>query len=63
MPKVHNTRKEKAAELWKLINNGPHFSLLATYNADEASSQAKSWLEAWVVPLVLELVPELRRKK
>lgn len=67
MPKVHDTRKQKAAELMRLVTKGPSLSHSGfvddPYTPQMAMESCKCWLESWVTPLVKELVPELRKKK
>jgi hypothetical protein len=67
MPKVHNTRKQKARELHKLATAGPSFSESPIrgeeFTAEEATVQYRRWSQSWLLPLVEELVPELRKKK
>lgn len=71
MPRIHNTRKQKAAELLKLAERGP--SMDATFEPwlkeDQrekfeavCENRYKVWAATWLVPLVKELVPELHEK-
>lgn len=63
MPKIHGTRKEKAAELLGRIKCGPSFSgLREPFTPEEASRQYRMWSESWIVEQLLELVPELKQK-
>lgn len=45
------TRAERAAQLRKVLENGPH-SACVGYT---------TWLNAWVIPELVDLIPELRR--
>lgn len=54
--KVNNTRKQKAAELLRTLEQGPHLDC----GRDDADRQVRTWLETWIIPRVKELVPELR---
>lgn len=70
MSKVHNTRKQKAARLVKLAIDGPSFALNSSEEEERYGHAAarlyKLWSESWLLPLIRELVPELRaadRKK
>jgi hypothetical protein len=68
MPKVTNRRVDKAAELMRLLQNGPSFSNLDFKLSNKAphiiaSDGTKLWLNSWVIPLVKELVPELKEKR
>jgi hypothetical protein len=65
---MRETRKDKAAELLRLVTEGPCFSPLCFQGSDagrpphEVSTEAtRRWLDSWVKPLVEELVPELRK--
>lgn len=59
------TRKHRANELMKLLEDGPSFSLIGKDGAlsrAEADNAVRIWLRTWIVPHVRELVPELRPK-
>jgi hypothetical protein len=57
MPKIYDTRKHKAAELLRLAAKGP-----CSLSEDDKAAYSR-WANTWVIPLLLELVPELRKKK
>lgn len=66
---MRKTRKEKAAEVLRLLTDGPSFGIgfpSQTINAPvnwvngEASASFKRWSASWVLPLVCDLVPELK---
>jgi hypothetical protein len=59
------TRKDKASELIDYLTKGPAFVYLdgAIYTPAQARYGYKLWCETWVIPLVKQLVPELRGKK
>jgi len=64
---ARQTRKDKAAELARLVSQGPSFSPFTFGGSDSgkpphevAMRQTQIWLDTWVRPLVRELVPELR---
>jgi hypothetical protein len=63
MPKVSDTRKQKAAELVRRLTDGPSWSIFSQLNPEEATRQFKLWSSSWILPVVRELVPELRVKK
>lgn len=67
MPKVIGTRKQKAEELLKMLTEGPSFSkpfpFEGEFTIEEATRQFKLWSESWIIPVVKELVPELRKKE
>jgi hypothetical protein len=52
--KVTGTRKQKAAELLRILRNGP------SLNIPVAEDEVHEWLDTWVIPKVKELVPELK---
>lgn len=66
MPKIHGTRKQRAAELLERVKNGPSFSEPVwkgvPFTALEASIQYRRWAESWIVPELQELVAELKKK-
>jgi len=67
MPKVDGTRKQRAAELLKRLENGPAFSstfgALADKNAaNEARDTYQLWAKTWVLGELRDLVPELRNQ-
>lgn len=61
---MRRTRKQKAAELVRLLENGPSLNHVRNdrFTPGEAETQTRLWLDTWVKPLVEDLVPELRRK-
>ena len=69
MPKVHDTRKQKAAQLLARLKEGPCFdhdfdSCVSTVAIEVRAKQSfKLWAETWVIPAVMDLVPELRKSK
>jgi hypothetical protein len=77
VPKVYDTRKEKAKEFMRLIANGPSTNLtfigldcgftLPKHQAEAIqnyySKHYKLWSQTWIVPLAKALVPELRERK
>lgn len=69
MPKVNNTRAQRAARLLEMIEQGPA-SLGDVPNdaitgepltAAEMRRRYRIWFESWVRPEMLDLVPELRK--
>lgn len=61
---MRETRKEKTRELWRLLTDGPVLSGLntptATPESIDCAQQVHRWMDAWVKPLVADLVPELK---
>lgn len=67
MPKVHGTRKEKALELQRRLQDGPSFSgsrfMDEPFTPEMAKAQYKLWSSTLILGDLSELVPELKRKK
>ena len=67
MPKVIDTRKQRARKLVKRLEEGPSFShpfgSIGTMHPKEASEQYKIWASTWIIPELKQLIPELRAKK
>lgn len=65
MPKIRDTRKDKAQELLALVLRGPStsFDIFKHEPPTDANinRQYKLWAETWVVPMLKELVPELKQ--
>lgn len=69
MPKIHDTRKEKAKELLRMATNGPSFSMGFPENSPErdqylkmAQDDYRRWSQSWILPKLKELIPELKEK-
>lgn len=55
------TRKDKAKQLLTLLQRGPTFSEWHVGVIDQSpSAQFKRWSQCWVLPLLEDLVPELK---
>jgi hypothetical protein len=68
MPKITNTRKQRAAALLTRITDGPVLSdfcvaLGKPFNPLEASKQYRIWARSWVVDELKALIPELKEIK
>lgn len=68
MPKAFSeTRRAKAMKLRKQIETGPSFNeptrIGQKWDDPEGgfSAQYKRWAESWIIPQLIELVPELRK--
>lgn len=65
MPKINNTRKQKAKRLLDLVRRGPSIAPMKAAMQkdviDEFDAQYRRWSESWVIPLLEELVPELKK--
>lgn len=57
------TRQQTAAHLLERLQRGPNLGTRAadTMTVAEAQSRVRAWLESWITPEVVRLVPELRR--
>jgi hypothetical protein len=64
MPKVYNTRRQRAEQLLDRLRRGPSLSphRMGASSCREAEAQVKNWLSAWIVDEVIDLVPELRQR-
>lgn len=66
MPKVRNTRRQRAALLLQKLTHGPSWgtlppeAVLSDRAAEEATRQYRSWVQSWILPEVRDLLPELR---
>ena len=63
MPKVTNTRAQRAKDLLNMLKNGPSFSVMdfngVTHPYKMAEQAYRRWAESWILPELEELVPEL----
>lgn len=70
MPKTTDTRKQRAAELLKRIQNGPAYYVndlsehtISTKNANiQAAKTYKMWVNSWIIDELIALVPELKKE-
>jgi len=66
MPKVHNTRRQRAAELLRRLEEGPAFSsslFNEAFTKATAADDYRIWVTSWVIPVVKQPVPELKERK
>lgn len=67
MPKVFNTRKQRADQLLNRVIKGPAFSESPIagedFTAKEAETQYRRWAASWIVEELRDLIPELRKGK
>lgn len=67
MGKVRNTRKQRAAELLNRLEHGPAWHTFTLphemLSEHEATRQFRIWSLTWIVPVLKELVPELKEAK
>ena len=59
MPKIRDTRKQRAQALLERLQRGP-CSLTST---EKSRHDYTLWVNTWILPEVKRLVPELREKK
>lgn len=58
---MRETRKSRAYKLLKTLRAGPSLRD-GVHTPAEFASEYKIWSETWIIPAVLNLVPELREK-
>lgn len=71
MPKVINTREQRAKKLREMLARGPSLSIRdardfftgETISPEKLAAQYRSWAESWILPEIDFLVPELRKTK
>jgi len=66
-PKTNNTRQQRAVELMKMLERGPILFVRQPgvpfgVEDGEAEASVRIWLRSWIIPLVKQLVPELKEK-
>lgn len=60
------TRKQRALELLRTLRNGPAFSSAwgilrdREFDLEAAKEDYRLWAHSWIIPVLLELVPELK---
>ena len=55
---MNRTKKQRVADLARLMRNGPSLSsFFEQYTPERAEQDVKLWLESWVIPELQELVP------
>lgn len=66
MPKTIDTRKQQAAELVRILEQGPAFHKVFQsgmyFTPEQAKEQYDTWVRSWVLPPVKRLIPELKKK-
>ncbi len=72
MPKTQNTRQQRAIELFNTAKRGPS-SLTTSHELIRAKTPEEMqrrlaenyriWCDTWILPALLDLVPELRKIK
>lgn len=63
MPKVIDTRKQRAAELQRMLTDGPHMAMpYEKLSQEEIKQHYDLWFNTWIKRELMELIPELRKK-
>lgn len=63
---ANKTRKERARVLRQRLERGPCLAPSIeriAYSREQAEADCRRWLESWILPEVLALVPELAAPK
>lgn len=64
MPKVYDTRKQRARALLDRLRQGPALSAPvdgSPLTVEEAQRAYRRWSETWIIQELADLVPELRK--
>lgn len=64
MPKITNTRKQRASELLARLERGPCFDGnldWSSYTPSNAQEQYQLWVNSWIIGELIDLIPELRQ--
>lgn len=66
MPKIHDTRMQKATQLFARIEHGPSIDLVGVDGIPITSLEYRrryhAWFESWIREDLIRLVPELRTR-
>ena len=62
MPKVTDTRKQRAARLLERIERGPSFNPTTgePLTTEEAQALYNRWMQSWILEDLKDLIPELK---
>jgi hypothetical protein len=65
MPKVTDTRKQRAAKLLERIERGPSFNPRTgePLTTEEAQRLYCVWMQSWILEDLKDLIPELRQSQ
>jgi len=65
MPRIHNTRKERAERLLERCKRGPSISAYPGEVLTDKiiSAHYKAWAESWILGDLIDLIPELKKHK
>jgi hypothetical protein len=65
MPKVTDTRKQRAARLLERIERGPSFNPTTgePLTTEEAQRLYSVWMQSWILEDLIDLIPELRQSQ
>lgn len=56
------TRAQRATELYDRVRKGPILRADGAYTPAQATKDVKLWLHTWIVPEILDLIPELKKR-
>jgi hypothetical protein len=65
MPKVTDTRKQRAAKLLERIERGPSFNPTTgePLTTEEAQQLYRVWMQSWILEDLKDLIPELSQSQ
>ena len=65
MPKIYDTRKDKALALIRSVQQGPKLTNFDHHELtiEEFEQHYKMWSQSWIIPALIELIPELKHLK
>ena len=65
MPKVIDTRKQRAAKLLERIERGPSLNPTTgePLTTEEAQRLYRVWMQSWILEDLKDLIPELRQSQ
>jgi hypothetical protein len=62
MPKISNTRRQRALELLRHMRNGPSLGFATEkLTRAEIAEGYQQWVASWILGEIVQLVPELRK--
>ena len=65
MPKVIDTRKQRAAKLLERIERGPSFNPTTgePLTTEEAQRLYRVWMQSWILEDLIDVIPELTQSQ
>jgi len=69
MPKITNTKKQRAEELFKRLKRGPQMVPLICEELPKTEKEMEQffkenyniWIETWILPEIKNLIPQLKK--